>query len=500
MASSNAAWICQVCGYVHRGAEPPEVCPVCGCPASDFGPHIEVLRAAPSKPRQWRCLICNYVHEGPEPPETCVVCGADASDFEPLADTPAPASAQGTAGKIVILGAGIAGVSAAEAARAASPDAEIVLLSKEKELPYYRLNLTRYLAGEMGEEGFPIHPAEWYAQQGIELVQGCEAVSLEADRHALLLDDGSEMTYDKLILACGAHAFVPPIPGGNLPGVHVLRTLDDVRALRQAAQPGVPCVCIGGGILGLEAAAGLARCGAQVTLLENFQWLLPRQLDQQGGEVLERHVRKLGIEIRSSVKITEIFGDTKVRGLALEDGSTLPAEFIVISAGVRPNTHLARRAGLDVDHGIVVDSSLVTSHPDVYAAGDVAEHYGVLYGLWEPARFQGVIAGQNAVGAYSEFGGIPRASTLKVLGVNLFSVGEIELKDGSYQSIACENDGEYRRFLFRDGHLVGAILIGDTHLASTALRAVKDHADASGLLAGSPHVDDVCAWLEAQSS
>lgn len=500
MDSNHNAWVCQVCGYVHRGPEPPEVCPVCGSPASDFSPYAEPVQPPPSAPRRWRCLICNYVHEGPTPPEECPVCGADADDFEPLSEPAAPELSKGFAGKIVILGAGIAGLSAAEAARAASPDAEIVLLSKEDELPYYRLNLTRYLAGEIEELELPIHPPQWYAQERINLMQGREAVNLSTERQVLVLDEGSEIGFDKLIITAGAHAFVPPIPGENLAGVHVLRTVDDARALRQAAQADVPCVCIGGGILGLEAAAGLARCGARVTLLESYKWLLPRQLDPQGAEILGRHVAQLGIDVRPSAKVAELAGGPRLSAVVLEDGSTLPADFAVIAAGVRPNTRLARRAGIEVDQGIVVDSCLTTSHPHIYAAGDVAEHRGTLYGTWDPARFQGSIAGQNAAGARVEFGGIPRANTLKVVGVNLFSVGEIEAKDGSYQVIARETDGNYRRFLFRDSHLVGAILIGDTHLAAASLRFVKEHLDASGVLARHPNADDVCAWLESKSS
>jgi len=424
------------------------------------------------------------------------VCGADASEFEPLSESPVPDFPQGGAGKIVILGAGIAGLSAVEAARAAAPDAEIVLVSREAELPYYRLNLTRYLAGEIDERALPIHPVEWYDRERIHRVQGREVAGLLPDRQVLALEEGSEIGFDRLILACGAHPFVPPMPGANHAGVYALRTLEDARALRQAARQGVRCVCIGGGILGLETAAALARCGVRVTLLENHPWLLPRQLDPQGAEVLEHHVRRLGIDIRPSAKVAELVGEGSLRAVVLEDGPPLPADFAVIAAGVRPNTRLARRAGLEVNQGIVVDSCLATSHPRIYAAGDVAEHRGALYGTWEPARFQGAIAGQNAAGARVEFGGIPRANTLKVLGVNLFSVGEIEAKDGSYQVIALETDGHYRRFLFRDSHLVGVILIGDTRLASAGLRAVKECFDASGILSRHPDAGDVCGWLE----
>ena len=498
--ASSSAWVCPVCGYVHRSSEPPDECPVCGSPRSDFQPHVEEKPSVSSAPLQWRCFICSHVHDGSHPPESCPVCGADNSKFEPLTEQTTPDKSRGFAGKVVIVGAGIAGLSAAESARVAAPDAEIVLVSKEAEFPYYRLNLTRYLAGEIGEAQLPIYPQEWYAQKRIDLVQGAEVSSLVLDRRAIGIGGGSEIGFDRLILACGAHPLVPPLPGSHLDGVQVLRSVQDARALQQMVKADLPCVCIGGGILGLETAAALARRGVSVTLLENFGWLLPRQLDHAGAKVLERHVAGLGIKVRLSATTAEVTGDRRVCAVAMADGSSLEAELVVIAAGVRPNSHLARRAGLEVNQGIIVDSYLATSFPDVYAVGDVAEHRGILYGIWEPARYQGVIAGKNAVGAHIEFGGIPRANTLKVLGVSLFSVGEIEAKDGSYQVIAREHDGNYARFLFRDSHLVGAILIGDTHLAAPSLRFVKERIDASGVLARRPTADEVSMWLEDKSS
>jgi len=489
--AGSSAWICQVCGYVHRGSQAPDACPVCGSPQSDFQPYVEQRPSTSSAPQQWQCIICSHMHDGSQPPASCPVCGATSSQFEPTSVQSDVHIPSGAVEKTVIVGAGIAGLSAAEAVRAAAPDTEIVLVSKEAELPYYRLNLTRYLAGEIGDDDLPIHPQAWYSEERIELLQGVDVSAVLAERQSIATDGGSRIGFDKLILTCGAHPFVPPIPGSDRPGVHVLRTVQDARALQQTVRPSMPCVCIGGGILGLETAAALARRGAQVTLLESFKWLLPRQLDHQGAEVLGSYVSGLGINVRLSATTAELLGDRRVRAVALADGSSLSANLVIIAAGVRPNSHLARRAGLEVNQGIVVDSYLATSCPNIYAAGDVAEHRGTLYGIWEPARYQGVIAGKNAAGAHIEFGGIPRANTLKVLGVNLFSVGEIEAKDGSYQVVARENDGNYMRFLFRDSHLVGAILIGDTRLAAASLRFAKERVDASRILARRPNVEDV---------
>jgi len=490
-------WVCMVCGYVHRGSEPPETCPVCGAPASDFEKREEKpAEPAAVKPTQWRCLICGYVHVGPEPPTTCPVCGALADDFEALAEKVAVApAASGAARRVVILGAGIAGLSAAEAAREASPDAEITLISKEPDLPYYRLNLTRYLAGEIEEAALPIHPEAWYAEQRIRLLQGTEATAIDLQKGTVDLGGGNHLGFDRLIVTCGAHPFIPPIPGAEREGVTVLRTLAHAQQIRGALKTDMPCVCIGGGILGLETAGALVRHGVQVTLLEGYDWLLPRQLNQEAGRLLERHVEAMGITIRRRSKPLAILGDKHVQGITLENDTLLPAQLAVIATGVRSNSHLARRAGLEVKQGIVVNSSLSTAHPSILAAGDVAEHHGTLYGLWEPARYQGTIAGMNAVGQANEFGGLPRTNTLKVLGIDLFSIGAIMPTDASFDVIHNEQDGSYYRFLFKDGRLAGAILLGDTALAGTVAKALKEGSDFSALLGKGPTASDVCAAL-----
>jgi nitrite reductase (NADH) large subunit len=253
------------------------------------------------------------------------------------------------------------------------------------------------------------------------------------------------------------------------------------------------CAVIGGGILGLEAAGGLAKRGAQVTVLEGGDWLLPRQLNQAAGALLAEYVEKQGIRVRYRAKSTGIAGAERAEGVLLADGDTVPANLVLIATGVRPNNHLAIKAGLKVDHGIVVDARLAASHANVFAAGDVAEHQGTLYGLWEPARHQGAIAGMNAAGVETEFGGMPRANTLKVLGVDLFSVGVVQPQDGSFEEVSEQRDGKYYRFLFRDHALAGAILVGDTRVSAAATKAVKNHADFSGVLRGQ---NTVAAVLE----
>ncbi|HIJ73499.1 MAG TPA: FAD-dependent oxidoreductase [Candidatus Hydrogenedentes bacterium] len=499
MTQGDAAWRCAVCGYVHRGAEPPEVCPVCGASRDDFEPYVEQMPAS-KKPANWRCVICNYLHAGAGPPAVCPVCGARADEFETLEARAEAAVAGERAPKVVILGSGIAGVSAAEALRAASPEADIVVISKEPALPYYRLNLTRYLAGEVDASALPIHPESWYAEHRIDLIPGAEAVSFSIEDNWVELSTGQRETFEKLIITAGSHPFMPPIAGAYKEGVMTLRTRGDADAILDAAKAAGRCVCIGGGLLGLETAAALARHGVHVTVLEGFGWLLPRQLTPEAGALLERHVAGLGIDVRTGVKVEEILGDERARDVRLGDGASVSGEVVVVTAGVRPNSYLARQAGLEVNKGIVVDNHLTTSHPDVFAAGDVAEHQGVLYGTWSPAQYQGTIAGINAAGLATAFGGIPRSNMLKVLGIDLFSIGTFAPDDASYDVVCAQDDDKYYRFVFRDGQLRGAVFLGDTRLAATAKKAVENRWDCSAPLRSGANVTDVLVFLEKHPS
>jgi nitrite reductase (NADH) large subunit len=499
--SSSQAWRCSVCGYIHRGDAPPEECPVCGAPASDFEGYTEPgpPTAAPAAVRRWRCTVCNYQHEGPEPPEDCPLCGAARERFEPAAEE-APAAAAGRAVRVVIVGGGIAGVSAAEALRKAAPEAAITLLSKETEPPYYRLNLTRYLAGEVTRAELPLHPAGWYDEQRIELRGGAEVARLDLEGRAVLLRGGERLPYEKLILTSGAHPFVPPVVGASREGVISLRTAADADRILEAARAGARCVCIGGGLLGLETAGGLARQGADVTVLESFGHLMPSQLDPRAGALLARRLAEIGVQLRASVHAKELVGDERVAGVALEEGGTVPADLVILATGVRPNSYLARQAGLNVKKGVVVDNLLRTSHPDVLAAGDAAEHLGLLYGNWYVAQYQGSIAGMNAAGLGVEFGGVPRSHTLKVLGLDTFSIGQFVPQDGSYRAFAEEADGRYFSLVFRDGLLVGANLVGSAALTGVVKKAIESRTDFSGLLAKRPSAGEVAGYLSGSRS
>jgi len=373
---------------------------------------------------------------------------------------------------VVVVGAGVAGVTAAERARATAPGIDVTLVCKEPGLPYYRLNLTRYLAGEVDRDSLPLHPEPWFAEKRIQLVHG-EVVNIDREAHQVRLRDGRELPYGRLVLATGAHAFVPPIPGAARGGVHVLRTLEDATAILGRVRGGVRCVVIGGGLLGLEAAGALHRQGAKVAVVEGFGWLLPRQLPEPAGRLLGDHLRKLGIDLYPKANVTGIVGDEEARGVVLGDSTELPADFVILSTGVRPNSYLARQAALKVNHGILVDDGLFSSDPDILAAGDVAEHRGEVQGIWPTAYGQGAVAGINAAGGVTEYATLPRSNRLKVMDVDLFSIGVVATDDGSYQEWERQEGGAYLRLVSRDGQLVGGVLYGDTSLAAL----VKDAAE-----------------------
>ncbi len=428
------------------------------------------------------------------------MCAAGPESFERQGSGPAAGSAASarTGPAIVVLGAGIAGVSAAEQARASNPKARVVLVSREAGLPYYRLNLTRALAENWSERQLEMHSKAWFQERGIDLVEG-EAVSIDRHRKRIGVLDGTTIDYDALVLATGAHAFVPPLPGVHRESVHVLRKLRDLSMIGAAARAGRRAVCLGGGLLGLEIAGGLARRGMHVTVVESMAWLLPRQLAKPAADLLEGNLRSLGVDVVLATQAEQILGDETARGVRLKDGREIDADLVLLAMGIRPNVHLARRAGLEVKSGVVVDDRLRTSDPAIWAAGDGAEHRGVVYGIWPASYAQGVIAGANAAGEAREFRRIPPANTLKVLSVGIFSVGRFEPSDGDAM-FEHTGEGSYVRLVARGGKLVGANLYGEVSAAGAIKAAVEEQTELSSLAEVLGGIPGARAFFEEQRS
>lgn len=467
-------WKCEVCGYIHDGAEPPEICPVCGVGPEMFSRLAEEAeKSGESAAEAWKCTICDEVISGAARPGDCPVCGATASLFDAHTETQSGVPQGTDAVRIVILGGGVAGFTAADYARRNSAQATITLVHKEHELPYNRLNLTRFLGGEVEEEDLELREPSWYSAQRIDLFAD-EAVRIDRQESRVELRKTPALNYDRLILANGSHPFVPPIVGVTLGGVFSLRTKADAIEILARAKINGRCVCVGGGLLGLEVAGALVRRGVRVTVLEGFDRLLPRQLAEPAGVMLKSFVEGKGIDVKCGARTEAFFGDEEVRGVRLRDGTEIPADLVVLATGVRPNSYLARQCGLEVNNGVLVDDNMRTSDPSILAAGDVAEHRGLVYGLWPTALGQGAVAGNNAAGGQrAVFAGIPPANQLKVLEVDLFSIGQFAPPDASYRVFERQEDSLYYRLVCRDGKLVGANLFGNTEHAGVVKSAVE---------------------------
>jgi nitrite reductase (NADH) large subunit len=277
----------------------------------------------------------------------------------------------------------------------------------------------------------------------------------------ILLSDRLEFEYDRLIIALGAHPFIPPIEGVNEEGIMTLRSAEDAKELIQRIEKNKKVLIVGGGVLGLEAAGALASKGAQVIVAEGSSWLMPRQLNQEASLYVSNSLGKLGIQVEYDFRTSSIRRHKDINFEVISsDGRHVLVDTVVLATGVRPNTYLARKAGLEVDKGLVVDNYMKTSEEDIYGAGDITEHYGISYGLWNIAQYQGKIAALNLLGNKLAFGGVPRSNALKVLDIDLFSIGEIKAVDASYQELVRKDENAYLLMVIRDQQLVGSIAIG----------------------------------------
>ncbi|MBI3636569.1 MAG: FAD-dependent oxidoreductase, partial [Candidatus Rokubacteria bacterium] len=414
----------------------------------------------------WRCGPCGYEHHGENAPDVCPVCGAAKEDFAlvagaatPRARRPAPSGR-----RVVIVGGSIAGHTAADVARELDPDCRVTLVTDERHRFYNRLNLTRYLSDEVPRDKLFDFADQWYADHQIEILTESRALALDPAAKRVVLATGLECAYDALILAHGSSASVPPFHRPDLGGVVLLRTLEDVDAIVAACRSGVRAAVVGGGVLGLEAAYGLVKHGATVSVFELAAHLMPRQLDADAAALFADLVRAKGITPVTGVRIQSLLGSDRVTGLALDDDRRFEADLVVVSTGISPNVDWVQRAGVRCGRGVLVDDRMRTSAEDVYAAGDVVEWRGQVVGLWTNAIEQAKVAAANAVGRSAQFAGFVPVTILKCLGVPVFSIGNI-LADGdgvASQRVVDPVGRVYRRVITRNGFPVGGILLNTT--------------------------------------
>jgi nitrite reductase (NADH) large subunit len=393
--------------------------------------------------------------------------------------------------RVVIVGNGIAGVTAADHVRRRHPECQIDVVANEPYQLYNRMGIGRLVYGSSAMVGLQLLPDSWYEENKVTCWLNTYATGLDRDKQELTLGTGETLAYDRLILATGSDSFVPPIEGYGVPGTFVLRRAADAFGIRTFAQEhhAEHAVIAGGGLLGLEAAHALHKIGLHVTVLERGPTLLSRQLDERSAELLRDYLEGLGLHISLAAETESLIAAEdngsggRLREVRVRDGRTFPADLFLVAAGITPLVELARDSGLEVAKGVVVDDAMRCSDPRVFAVGDVAEHRGRTYGLWPAAVEQGEIAAENALGGERTYEGTVPVTMLKVVGVDLLSIGRFQQQDGDVV-IVIEDSGEhsYRKLVIADGRIVGAILIARQQDAPHVTNAVKDGRDVSGLV------------------
>jgi nitrite reductase (NADH) large subunit len=384
--------------------------------------------------------------------------------------------------KLVVIGNGMAGVACVEQILRHKPRFDVTIFGEETYVNYNRILLSAVLAGERSVEEITLNDWDWYRANQIDLRVGVRIVEIDLECKLVRGDEGREAPFDKLIIATGSTPFLPPIGGVGKEGVFTFRNLADTRALLERSRPGAKAIVIGGGLLGLEAARGLQVQGCDVTVVHLMSHLMERQLDAAGGAYLRKKMENIGVRVFCPASTREILGNGRVEGVAFEDGTQLEAELVVVAAGIRPNVELARRCGLQVQRGIVVDDYLRTSHPDVYAVGECTEHRGQVFGLVAPLIEQGkvlaaAITGNQAPG----FSGATPAAKLKIMGVDVFSAGQIDENHAGLECIRYEDPslGIYKKLVLRDNRLAGVILVGDASDSHRYLEWLRSGEDLS---------------------
>ncbi len=380
--------------------------------------------------------------------------------------------------RLVIVGAGMAAHRLVEELLERAPQRyAITLLGAEPRAPYNRILLSQVLSGEKRREDTALADVAGLAARGLRF-RGASAVSaIDRDLRFVVTAAGEVIGYDKLVLAIGSQPIRPAIPGANLPGVVAFRDLDDVEKMLAAARPDARAVVIGGGLLGLEAAAGLAKRGMAATVLHLMPTLMERQLDADAARLLAGSLAERGIAVSTAAEAEAVLGEDTVTGVRLKGGRKLAADLVVIAIGIRPSTALARCAGLECARGVRVDDGLAASDPAIFALGECIEHRNQTFGLVAPIWDQARVLADRLAGGDARYEGSTSSASLKVTGIDLFSAGAFEARPGDEPVVLRDRaSGIYRKLVLREGRLAGALLYGDVEDADWYLELIRSHA------------------------
>lgn len=369
--------------------------------------------------------------------------------------------------KLVLVGNGLAGMRTLEDLLDMAPDRyDITVIGEEPWGNYNRIMLSPVLSGEKTIDDIMLHPIQWYADKGIQLIAGDAAVKIDRNRKCVITASNKEVAYDRLILATGSKPFIPPVAGVNLKGVLTFRDIYDVNSMLEYSSSKKNAVVIGGGLLGLEAAYGLKQRGMNVTVLHLMDRIMDRQLDSQASEMLKNSIEQKGIQVITQANTEALLdnGDGHVSKVRLKDGTELDADLVVFAVGIRPNMTLAQDSGLRCNRGVIVNDTMQTFDPSIYAVGECIEHRGATFGLVEPLWGQAfVCASHLAEHGRLTFKNPTVPTQLKVSGVDVFSAGNFEPQDDFEQIVLNDEKRQiYKRILLQNDRVIGAVLFGDT--------------------------------------
>lgn len=384
--------------------------------------------------------------------------------------------------KLVVIGNGMAGIRTVEEIIKRNPDFyDVTVFGAEPHVNYNRIMLSPVLAGEKEFNDIILNTQEWYDENNITLHVNAEVTEIDRDNKIVRAANGIEAAYDKLIIATGSEPFIIPVPGKDLEGVISFRDMKDVDTMLAAAKSYKNAVVIGGGLLGLEAANGLKLKGMNVTVLHLMDTLMERQLDEAAGFLLKEELRSRDINVITGANTSEIQGTERVKAVKLDNGRVISADLVVMAVGIRPNFALAQQSGLETARGLVVNDQMQTSDPDIYSVGECVEHRGLTYGLVAPLYEMGkVLADQLTGTADTEYLGSVTSTKLKVTGVDVFSAGDFSGgKDTEEVVFRDAARGVYKRIIFKDNKIEGAVLYGDAADGAWYFQMLKDGTDIS---------------------
>ncbi len=376
--------------------------------------------------------------------------------------------------RYLIIGNGVAGARAAVKIREKDSQGEVHIFTDEAYPFYYRVRFPEFVAGEVTIKEITIHTREFYQGKNITLHLEEPIIEVFPEKKEVRNREGKTYAYDLLLVATGGNAFVPPIQGREKKGVFTLRTMKDAIEMKAFSEKVGQAILIGGGLVGLETGGALLRRGIKVSVIEQNPRILPRQMDPEGAHILQTKMENMGFSFYLNGQTEEILGEDRVEGVRLKDGRVIEGQMAIISAGVRPNVELARKMGIEIKNGVLVNDRLETTAKDIFAAGDVAEHKGRVYGIWPAAQKQGEIAGVNMAGGNESYGGTVVSNTLKVVGIDLTAAGEID-PEGRLECVV-RSDREkchYCKVTFKEDKVVGCIFLGETKGKAELLNAIE---------------------------